>query len=125
MCCAGSGDLEGATTAMQEATRKLAATEEQCSNLRQQLAAAQRLQQQLQLDVAYLRSRRAPRAAAVVGASSSGAATAVPSRLCCCCPETDTQDVGTGGGVGSSARGRRRQLKCVEAFSISIPPGVT
>lgn len=54
-----SGDLEGATTAMQEATRKLAASQQQCADLQQQLAAALRRQQQLQLDVSYLRSRRA------------------------------------------------------------------
>jgi hypothetical protein len=66
-----AGDLEGATTAMQEATRKLAASEVECSSLRQQLAAKQRLQQQLEFDVAYLRSRRVP---AVAAAATDAAA---------------------------------------------------
>jgi hypothetical protein len=67
---------------MQEATRKLAASESECGSLRHQLAAQQRLQQQLEFDVAYLRSRRipavaspaAPAAAADLDADAAAAA---------------------------------------------------
>ncbi|KAF6251682.1 hypothetical protein COO60DRAFT_594238 [Scenedesmus sp. NREL 46B-D3] len=91
-----AGDLQGATTAMQEATRKLAASESQCSNLQQQLAAKQRLQQQLEFDVAYLRSRRAPVAPA--GPAAARAAVGGGSAAC-----TNSCDVGScygGGGEG-------------------------
>lgn len=72
-----AGDLEGATIAMQEATRQLVASEVECSSLRHQLAAKQRLQQQLEFDVAYLRSRRAPAApAAAAGTAAVDAAAA-------------------------------------------------
>eukprot|EP00879_Flechtneria_rotunda_P008059 GHRR01008442.1.p1 GENE.GHRR01008442.1~~GHRR01008442.1.p1 ORF type:complete len:692 (+),score=349.04 GHRR01008442.1:804-2879(+) len=60
-----AGDLEGATTAMQDATRRLAASEAETANVRQQLQAAMRRQQQLEFDLTYLRARR-------LGAASGG-----------------------------------------------------
>ena len=54
-----AGDLEGATTAMQDAVRRLAASEAHSRELGEALAAEQQQVQQLKLDVLYLRQRAA------------------------------------------------------------------
>jgi hypothetical protein len=67
-----AGDLEGATTAMQDAVKRLAASEATRSALRQALDEEQRRVQQLTWDVAYLRQRAAA-AKAAAGAQGRGA----------------------------------------------------
>ncbi len=54
-----AGDLEGATTAMQDAARRLAAAEDQVAALQQELLAGRRVTERLSLDCEYLRRRLA------------------------------------------------------------------